>query len=201
MAAVAVCAPLARRRADPATALAFAATAILACDPLQILDLGFVFSFATAGALVLARPWFDALRKRHGFGAWLARKGAVALVAWLVSTPLTAMCFGRVSLAALPCNVVVVPLAGAVVALAIASMAFFPLLPAVSGLCNVLADALARALVVLARAASSVPGAAWEVAPWPAGAVAAWFGCAALLWFAFRRRLASEDGAAPDPGL
>lgn len=187
-----LCAPLAGRRADPAASLAAAALAILAADPAQILDLGFLFSFVCTAGLLLARPEMRRLRRQPPgpLGGLRARvRGAmfVSIVAWAVSAPLTAMCFGRLSPAALVCNLAVVPLATAAVTASVLSLALAPLLPALCAPCNLVACLCAEGMAAVSRAAASVPWAAWEVEPWGPGAVALWYALALALLLASRR--------------
>ena len=192
MTAVVLCAPLAGRRADGLSALFAAGTAILAAAPSQILDPGFVFSFLCTGGILLAAPWLKRLRKpppgRLGRArAKLRGMAAVSLVAWLVSAPMTAMFFGRLSPAAIPCNLVVVPLAGVSVTAAVLSLAVSPVVPALSAPLNLAACLCAEAMAAASRAAASIPGAAWEVEPWGIGAVAAWYLALLAAWLAARR--------------
>lgn len=187
-----LCAPLAGRRADPAASLAAAALAILAADPAQILDLGFLFSFVCTAGLLLVRPEMRRLRRQPPgpLGGLRARiRGAmfVSIVAWAVSAPLTAMCFGRLSPAALVCNLAVVPLATAAVTASVLSLALAPLLPALCAPCNLVACLCAEGMAAVSRAAASVPWAAWEVEPWGPGAVALWYALALALLLASRR--------------
>ena len=115
----------------------------------------------------------------------------MSLVAWLVSAPLTAMCFGRLSPVAILCNVPVIPLAGLVVWLAAVSLGCACVLPFAVPILN-RATALCTGLMVrCAEAASSIPGASWEVEPWPPWAAALWYAVLAatlLAWRALGRR-------------
>ena len=245
-------APLAGRRADPATALCVAAAGILAWDPLQILDLGYHFSFVcTAGLLMfvpvlrdlwnelkarlrrnreedgdesparrepLAPPWSTRrwselpapVRWAAGparvlvwwgprravwwlrFHLWRAVGNglAVSLAAWLVSAPLTAVCFGRVTPVSVLCNLAVIPLAAAVVSLAVVSLVFAPVCAEASVVCNRLAVWATDAMTASARLASDLPGAGWETEPWPLGAVVAWYVALLLFWLWRRARRA-----------
>ncbi len=223
------------RRPDAVTALLVAASLILAAAPMQVLDLGFLFSFACVGGLLLVlpflhhaterllarRPAADAdagadgtapkaplrrgwRRVRRAGGAWLRGVVEVSFVAWLVSAPLTAMCFGRLSPVAVLCNVPVIPLAGAVVWLAAGSLLCACVLPFAVPLLNRIAAVCTDLMVRCAEAASSIPGAAWDVEPWPPWAAALWYALLAagvLAWRAVGRRRArgAAAGAAATP--
>jgi ComEC/Rec2-related protein len=187
-----LCAPLAGRRADAPASLCAAAIAILAADPAQILDLGFLFSFVCTAGILLVRPESRRLQRTPpGRLGWLRRRvrsmAFVSFVAWAVSAPLTAMCFGRLSPAAVACNLVVVPLAEATVTASVLSLALAPLLPALCSPCNRFACLCADGMALASRGAAAVPGATWEVEPWGPRAVALWYAAAFALLFVWRR--------------
>lgn len=109
------------RRSSAFTALLFAAAIMLAADPQTVRDVSFQLSFAaTAGIVYLASPvkaWLvgllvAALRLQE-VPRWLAALFAEPLgvtIAAIVSTsPLLALNFGRLSLVAVPANMLVVP--------------------------------------------------------------------------------------------
>ena len=198
------------RRPDPVTALLVAAALILAVDPMQILDLGFLFSFSCVGGILAALPfvhraWDAAAARlrprtegsrpplRKAFRGWLWRRGKalraileVSLVAWLASAPLTAMCFGRLSPVAILCNVAVIPLATFAVGFAAASLGLACVLPPAVPLANRAAACCTGLMSRCAEAAASIPGAAWEVEPWPPWAVALWYAVLAAILLAWR---------------
>ncbi|MBQ9725885.1 MAG: ComEC/Rec2 family competence protein [Kiritimatiellae bacterium] len=210
------------RRPDSLGALLAAAALILAADPMQILDLGFLFSFSCVGGILLVLPFVRHARRRlaarfaargaapdarrplrrgwrrlawRGAG-WLLGTCEVSLVAWLVSAPLTAVCFGRLSPVAILCNVPVIPLAGGVVWLAAASLGCACVLPPAVPLLNRATGFLADLMVRCAEAAASIPGAAWDVEPWPSAAAALWYAALAvplLAWRAAVRRRADAS--------
>ena len=200
MVSLMLCAPLAGRRADAPSSLCAAAIAILAADPAQILDLGFLFSFACTAGLLVVRPESRRLQRtppgRFGVVRRRIRGMAfISFVAWVVSAPLTAMCFGRLSPAAVACNLAVVPLAEATVTSSVLSLALAPLLPALCAPCNRFACLCADGMALASRGAAAIPGAAWEVEPWGPRAVALWYAAALALLLAWRRRSrrAGED--------
>ena len=210
------------RRPDPLGALLVAAALILAADPMQILDLGFLFSFSCVGGILLVLPFVRHARQRaaallrrapaepadgpaplrRGWrrlawrgGAWALGTCEVSFVAWIVSAPLTAMCFGRLSPVAILCNVPVIPLAGLVVWTAAVSLGCACVLPFAVPLVNRATALLADLMVRCAEAASSIPGAAWDVEPWPPWAAALWYAllaAALLAWRAAARRHAAK---------
>jgi competence protein ComEC len=116
-----VVAQLSGRRTDGFTSIAVAGAIMTAIDPAVIRDVSFQLSFAaTAGIVWLASP----LRHRIlDATAWLARRDAlprwsaslvadplsVTLAAIIATTPLLALNFERVSLVAVPVNMLIVP--------------------------------------------------------------------------------------------
>jgi len=128
MACIYWAAPLAHRKPDGASALAAAAVIIPAAAPAQVADPGFILSFTAVLGMIALYPaldrslpgrlepdplapagppshadrWRAALRQ-------LRDLAILSLAAWLVSVPLIAWYFGRVSFAGLPANLFVVP--------------------------------------------------------------------------------------------
>ena len=109
------------RRSSPAPAVAFAAAVMLAVSPSVITGLSFQLSFAATAALAtLAMPLHDRIERWSGVGPATAGVGgalvrvgietlALTLVAIAATLPLIALHFGRISLVALPANLLVVP--------------------------------------------------------------------------------------------
>ncbi len=117
------------RKGDVLSALALSALVILVISPGQIMMPGFIFSFAVVGGLLSIYPFFNAAVRRYtdpdplrleaerwwkriprvcsGYALALA---GLSVSAWLVSAPLTAIFFERVSPVALLGNLFVAPL-------------------------------------------------------------------------------------------
>jgi len=129
MASIYFAAPLAGRRPDPVSSIALAAILLLAVNPLQITNPGFVLSFTVVSGIVLVHGF--ASRQLHGFRrpGWTVPLASLAgrhplmgllrcagllavtsLAAWLFSAPLTARYFNTFSLVALAGNMVIIPL-------------------------------------------------------------------------------------------
>ncbi len=120
-------APLLRRRPDVGAALALAALLILARNPFDLIDVGFILSFVVVAGIVLLYPvlerpmrrWWThdpmlpistAATWRHGLARYVGGLVCISVAAWLTSTPLTAFYFGRIAPVALLANLFVVPL-------------------------------------------------------------------------------------------
>lgn len=130
MASAYLLAPALRRRPDGLSALALAGVGILAWQPAQLFEIGFVFSFAAVAGILTLVPVLDAMLMHwlrpdplampemteatpwwRPVALWSGRLAAVSLAAWLTSMPLSLYYFGRFAPIALVANLLVVPLA------------------------------------------------------------------------------------------
>ena len=121
-----VVASLAGRRSSGSTPILFAAAIMSGLDPHIGHDLSFQLTFAaTAGIVHLASPirewmveWTARAVRRdtvpRWVSAWFAEPLSVTIAATIATEPLIAMNFGRISLVALPANLLVVPVFGIV---------------------------------------------------------------------------------------
>jgi competence protein ComEC len=118
-----IIATLAGRPASGLVSILFAAAVMMGIDPSVSRDISFQLSFAaTAGVVYLASPirawmleWCARLLRQDTLPspfAWIAEPISVTVAAVIATEPLIAMNFGRVSLVALPANVLVVPAFG-----------------------------------------------------------------------------------------
>lgn len=217
-------APLAGRRRDPASSVGAAALLLLAHDPRELLDLGFVFSFVCTAGILLMVPLFsdaalrvaaawtrrpaeeramdleDALaqvRRPRGFvkaaaqfRAWAFVKVreslCVSLAAWIASTPVTAIYFGRIVPASILANLFVVPVSIAMVvtaALSLVAGLFCPWLAETFNHANVV---FAECLVRTAALFAQLPLASFESGRWTPAMAAAWYGAAGVILLRLR---------------
>lgn len=113
MATVAIAAYAFAREDRPVHALAVAALARLAFNPLSLFDVGFQMSFVTVLGLMhhLPRiePWAAA---RPGWIRWPVRLMSAGFIAHLWLLPISAGVFHRIQMWGLAANLVIVPLAG-----------------------------------------------------------------------------------------
>ena len=94
-----------------ARALGAAVVALLLLDPLLALSVGFALSVtATAGILLLAPGWRDALQR--WLPRWAAEAVAIPATAQLACTPLVAAISGQVSVVAVVANLAAAPAVG-----------------------------------------------------------------------------------------
>lgn len=146
-----------QRPAEPFTALAAAALAILLIEPLAILDPGFQLSFAgMAGLIGWRAPIASALPEllhphvRDGLAAGVAASA--------LTTPIAALHFGTASWIGIPASIIAVPVLACAVALLLAALLLAAVTGATSGLHAGAADASLRLLERIAELAASVPG-------------------------------------------
>jgi ComEC/Rec2-related protein len=159
--------------------LAAAAFLLLAFDTQQIFSTGFQLSFAVVGTIILLAEPFARLFGRwtapdpflprsllqgtrrifHLGSLWAGKASSVSLTAWLGSLLLILWYFNLVTPISLLANLVVVPIAFCILALALLSLVSAPMLPWLSVVFNNANWSLARLVIGLVH----------FFAQWPAG--------------------------------
>ncbi|MBU1910218.1 MAG: ComEC/Rec2 family competence protein, partial [Verrucomicrobia bacterium] len=197
--------PLFHRRPDGPSALALAAILILLFAPLQLTDLGFLFSFSAVAALMMWYPlWMRPIAGRLKADPWAppesrwkrrTRQAALYVASlllatsavWITTAPLTARFFNLIAPLALPGNLLVIPLSFVVLMTGILSILF-------GGLSAWLAEVFNHAnrvfISILLGGIEWFSSFRWGytyVPTPPAWFMAAWFGWMALLRMARRR--------------
>src|SRR5438132_4103131 len=137
------------RKVFTLNSLAAAAFLILCWDTNELFSTGFQLSFAVVGAIILlADPLFGFLRRwgapdsflprvllhgprrlLHVCFEWVGRGASVSLAAWIGSLPLILWYFYLVTPVSLFANLLVVPIAFFILAMALLLLLFAPLLP------------------------------------------------------------------------
>ncbi|HEX2419901.1 MAG TPA: ComEC/Rec2 family competence protein [Micromonosporaceae bacterium] len=139
---------------------------LVVADPELAADPGFALSvLATAGLLLLAPRWRDALRRRR-VPSGVAEALAVPIAAQVACAPVIASITGTVSLSAIPANLLAAPAVAPATVLGVAAAGVSPLWPAAAEFLAWLASWPALWLVLVARWGSDLPG---LTLPWPAG--------------------------------
>src|SRR4051812_46112622 len=166
------------RKVFALNSLAAAAFFLLAWDTNELFSTGFQLSFAVVGAIVLiANPVFGLLRQwtasdpflpralLRGPRAWLdwasqrlSRGASVSFAAWIGSLPLILWYFHLVTPISLLANLVVVPIAFFVLAIALLSLLLTPLLPSLALIFNNANWALATLVLGIVNLFAQVPG-------------------------------------------
>lgn len=152
-----------RRRAVPA--LAAAVLVLVLASPDLAASPGFALSvLATAGLLVLAPPWRDALARR--LPGWLADALAVPAAAQAACGPVVVALAGTLGLLSVPANLLAVPAVAPATVLGVAAALLAPVWLPLAQVAAWLAYLPTAWLVALARLGADLPLAAL---PWPDG--------------------------------
>ncbi len=147
-------------------ALSAAVVGLLLWNPDLAADAGFVMSVLATAAIVLVAPgWARALRRRR-VPPLLAEGVAVAAAAHAVTAPVIAAISGRVSLVAVPANVLAEPVVALTTVLGFLAAVLAPLSMALGASVAWLAGWPTRWLVWVGEWLGGLHGAAL---PWPAG--------------------------------
>ncbi|WP_329120671.1 ComEC/Rec2 family competence protein [Streptomyces sp. NBC_01353] len=182
------------RRRSLIPALAAAVLMLVLYDPWLARSFGFLLSVLATGALLTIAPgWSEALRRRRVPGR-LAEALAAALAAQAVCAPVVAVFAARVSLVAIPSNLLAELAVAPATVLGFAALALAPVwLPAAELVAEVAAWP-AGWIAGVARAGAALPGAeaAWPGGWWGGLMLAALFGLVVLgAWrLPYRRRIA-----------
>ncbi|MFF5641850.1 ComEC/Rec2 family competence protein [[Kitasatospora] papulosa] len=161
------------RRRSLIPALAAAVLLLVLYDPWLARSYGFLLSVLATGALLTLAPrWSDALQ-RHGVPARLAEVLAAAGAAQAVCAPVVVVLASRVSLVAIPCNLLAEFAVAPATVLGFAALAVAPVsLPVADVLAHV-AGLPVGWIASVARTGAALPGAELD---WPGG----WRGAALL---------------------
>lgn len=180
MGAATVAAALAGRPSSRIYALLLAAAVTLTLDPRTIGDPGWQLSFAAVGGIALLAAPTAARIVARGAPVVVAEAIAVTTAATLATAPLMAARFGRLSLVALPANVLAAAAVAPVMWLGMVAATVGQVSSAVARPFVALAGLPLGYLAALGRIAGSLPGAELAL---PTGAVTAVAAlCALALW-------------------
>ncbi|WP_405751991.1 ComEC/Rec2 family competence protein [Streptomyces sp. NBC_00012] len=155
------------RRRSLIPALAAAVLLLVLHDPWMARSYGFVLSVLATGALLTIAPkWSDALQRR-GVPARLAEALAAAAAAQAVCAPVVVLLASRVSLVAIPCNLLAELAVAPATVLGFAALALAPVAMPVAELLARVAGWPTGWIATVARTGAALPGA--EIG-WPDGA-------------------------------
>ncbi|MEU4175002.1 ComEC/Rec2 family competence protein [Streptomyces sp. NPDC026589] len=161
------------RRRSLIPALAAAVVLLVLYDPWLARSYGFLLSVLATGALLTLAPrWSAALRARRVPGR-LAEVLAAAAAAQAVCAPVVVVLASRVSLVAVPCNLLAEFAVAPATVLGFAALAVAPVSPPVAELLAGIAGWPVGWIATVARTGAGLPGAE---AQWPGG----WSGAALL---------------------
>ena len=158
--------------------LAAAAFFLLCCNTNELFSTGFQLSFAVVGAIILfADPFAEFLqrwtapdpflprsllrgprRRMHAAFEWLCRGTGVSLAAWVGSLPLVLWYFYIVTPISLVANLIVVPIAFFILAIALLSLLSTPFLSGLAVIFNNANWLLAQLVMGIVQFLAHVPG-------------------------------------------
>ena len=158
--------------------LAAAAFFLLCCNTNELFSTGFQLSFAVVGAIILfADPFAEFLqrwtapdpflprsllrgprRRMHAAIEWLCRGTGVSLAAWVGSLPLVLWYFYIVTPISLVANLIVVPIAFFILAIALLSLLSTPFLSGLAVIFNNANWLLAQLVMGIVQFLAHVPG-------------------------------------------
>ncbi|MEU0160365.1 ComEC/Rec2 family competence protein [Streptomyces sp. NPDC006261] len=161
------------RRRSLIPALAAAVLLLVLYDPWLARSYGFLLSVLATGALLTLAPRWSAALQRRGMPVRFAEVLAAAAAAQAVCAPVVVVLASRVSLVAIPCNLLAEFAVAPATVLGFAALAVAPVAPPVAELLARVAGWPAGWIASVARTGAGLPGAE---APWPGG----WAGAALL---------------------
>lgn len=223
MAIILFFAPLFGRRPNGVAALALTALIVHLIKPALIVDAGSLFSFTVMLGLVLFVQPFSVLLRRVFQCAWFEQRSilyqsagnrfhfwlwrsfywcvryisdvlAVSLAAWLVSVPLTAYYFGRLTPGGLFANLVITPASFMVVVAGCVGLASSYFSLTVATFFNQIAGLFTQVMVWSAERTAACPGMNLEIARWSPVLVALYFTAVVLFAFLVRSRSRKSRG-------
>ncbi|MGW2084397.1 ComEC/Rec2 family competence protein [Streptomyces sp. NPDC001880] len=154
------------RRRSLIPALAAAVLLLVLYDPWMARSYGFVLSVLATGALLTIAPkWSDALQRR-GVPPRLAEALAAAAAAQAVCAPVVVLLASRVSLVAVPCNLLAELAVAPATVLGFATLALAPVAMPVAELIARIAGWPTGWIATVARTGAALPGAEID---WPDG--------------------------------
>ncbi|WP_335936924.1 ComEC/Rec2 family competence protein [Streptomyces sp. PTD5-9] len=158
------------RRRSLIPALAAAVLLLVLYDPWMSRSYGFVLSVLATGALLTLAPgWAEALRRR-GAPPRISEALAAAAAAQAVCAPVVVLLASRVSLVAIPCNLLAEFAVAPATVLGFAALAVAPAAMPVAELLARVAGWPAGWIASVARTGAALPGAAID---WPDGGMGA----------------------------
>ncbi|MFB3817050.1 MAG: DNA internalization-related competence protein ComEC/Rec2, partial [Candidatus Methylomirabilales bacterium] len=154
------------RRGDLLNTLALAVLGLLWWNPRYLADVGFQLTVLATLGIVSLVPWCEArLRGWPRAGRWLAESAGITLAATLMTLPILAGAFQRLSPVGVVANLPIVPLSGALTALGTATCALLLAVPAGLPWLMEANGRLVELLVALAAWFAAWPGSTVSVYP------------------------------------
>ena len=192
MALVVIAGRVVERRTNTLNSLGVAALVILCADSHQLFDAGFQLSFGAVCAILFFLPPAPGLPPRRGRGGparrlWslAGRSARISVIVSAGTLPVSAACFGRVSIVGVLTNIVVVPATGAAVVLGTLALAAGSFSTPLGESYAALAGLLLEWTIGFSRYAANLPFASVEAGRFGVAGAAAWY---AVMGLVARRR-------------
>jgi competence protein ComEC len=163
---------LTARERDRWHALLIGALALLAWNPMFVLDAGFQLSFAAVAAIFVVTPRVVRALEGYPVPRRLAQLIGVSTACGLATAPVTWLQFHQVSLVTVPANVVAVPVVAEMLVLALATAVVAPVAPPLAAAIAQVNGWGAWFVAECARRFGGLPG-AQATSPYAVAAVAA----------------------------
>jgi len=171
MGGIAMLALLTGRNRSCVPALAAAVIVLLFVDPMLAISAGFALSvLATAGLILIAPVWSDALQRRRVPRGW-ADVIAVPVAAQIVTMPVIVLLSGTVSVVGVLANLLVAPVVAPALVLGVLCALTGPWWSGASGVLARLAEPLLSWIAVVAHSLARWPDATVPWSATPAGAL------------------------------
>jgi len=140
---------------------------LLLVDPRYLRDVGFELSYAATGSMVAGRALGRIVRHFLSPPEWLSKYVIstilTTVIAQLGVLPILALQFGSVSAVSIPANLFAIPVASGALVSSFCSLGFLCLLPSLAACSFSLTWLLLRLCSLIAKSASSLPGASIEL--------------------------------------
>jgi len=150
-----------------ASPLCLSCALLLLANPGYLLDVGFQLSYAATGSMIAAAPLGRLIRERLNPPDWLYKYVIstimTTIVAQLGVLPILALQFGSVSAVSIPANLLAIPIASGALVSSFCSLGILAAAPLLAGPCFSLTWLLLRLCNLVAKVASSIPGATMEL--------------------------------------
>jgi len=156
-----------RRRGDPITSLAAAATVLTAFSPALIADVSFWMSFSATAGVILFAPvltekatniWLKIFGKENRIAGNIFSALSVTFGAQIAVAPITAATFGYLSVYSILTNILIIPLVFAALASGFCSVIFFALgSPTVGGSILNISSFFCEVMIKIFRWVDSLP--------------------------------------------
>jgi competence protein ComEC len=169
MGLVALAATYSKSNKSPVPALSLAVIALLAMDPWLAVSYGFALSVAATAGLIL---WVNRIqtfldrRVPKRIPLWIIQTLTVTIAAQFAVFPILIALGSRISLSAIPANMLAVPLAGPTMILGLLAALATPASSTLGTLIAWSAGCFAQLIAVIAQSCSAI---SWLTIPWPTG--------------------------------